>query len=173
MNTLIPTPVGPIFYLRLKRNLYSENSVIGWLFLSRIDKTGGKEDGKVFASLERAWKKNKRGESCIPPGIYPLEYKEYGRFYDIYSDRWQHKFVVKICKVKNRSEILLHTGNKPEHSRGCVLVGTEEYPKTNDAIPKSWKAYQEFYRQMAKHRPQYIIVEQPDGHGVTNWKPKK
>ena len=32
-------------------------------------------------------------------------------------------FLIEISGVKWRDSILLHGGNKPEHSRGCILLG--------------------------------------------------
>lgn len=171
MNALIPTPVDSQFYLRLIRYRYTENSIISKIFLSPIDKTGGKKDSKVFAGLELAWRGNKRSVSCIPPDIYRIGYKQSGRFYGIYNDRWGHDFVAKILAVKERSEILFHTGNNPSHSRGCVLIGTELPKKTEDTIPSSWNAYREFYKLLAKHRPQYVVIEQPAKYSLR--KPKK
>ncbi len=32
-------------------------------------------------------------------------------------------FLIEVAKVPKRSDILLHGGNKPEHSLGCILCG--------------------------------------------------
>ena len=32
-------------------------------------------------------------------------------------------FLIEVGNVPGRSDILLHTGNKPKHSAGCILLG--------------------------------------------------
>ncbi len=51
---------------------------------------------------------------CINPGTYEIEYqysKKYGRNMPFLQD------------VKGRSGIMIHTGNIPSETQGCLLVG--------------------------------------------------
>ena len=51
----------------------------------------------------------------IPPGTYPLK--------RTWSPKFQ-KFMTLIDEVPNREGIRIHTGTKPSHSTGCVLLST-------------------------------------------------
>lgn len=72
---------------------------------------------RELRTLELPWLDNKTGISCIPEGIYGVRYMErstsgkYNRVYHVYDDPFP------------RQGILIHTGNLPEHTRGCILVG--------------------------------------------------
>ena len=59
-----------------------------------------------YPSLENA-------DFLIPSGTYPLE------------RTWSPKFKKRLAEIQNEPErtgIRIHTGTKPEHSTGCVLV---------------------------------------------------
>ncbi|MCG8635430.1 MAG: DUF5675 family protein [Desulfobacterales bacterium] len=72
--------------------------------------------------LELPWRDNKPNISCIPPGTYPLAWRE--------SRRWK---AFHIQNVPGRSFILIHSGNFAgdvamgwkTHVHGCVLLGTK------------------------------------------------
>ena len=63
------------------------------------------------------------GETRIPSGRYYLKKRRYGRFYDAYNARWGHDYVLVLVDVPGFTDILIHTGNKDEHTDGCILVG--------------------------------------------------
>ena len=63
-----------------------------------------------MATLENA-------DFIIPPGTYPLK------------RTWSPKFkklLPEICEVPRRSGIRIHSGSKPEHSHGCILLSFED-----------------------------------------------
>lgn len=67
----------------------------------------------VFCSLELAWKDNARNISSIPEGRYQC------------VRHWSRKFPydhLMLMNVPNRSGILLHAGNGPESTSGCILI---------------------------------------------------
>lgn len=104
-----------------------------------------KADGVPFAlTVERKWANNKRGESCIPNGIYVARrcrYSEEYHFTD--SHRFGDTFVVE--KVPGRKNILFHKGNVNDDSHGCIIIG-EEFGLLNNkpAVLSSSKAFVEF-----------------------------
>ena len=55
------------------------------------------------------------GDYLIPDGEYALE--------QTWSPRFQ-KLMPEIKDVPDREGIRIHTGSKPEHSTGCVLLST-------------------------------------------------
>ena len=64
-------------------------------------------DGLQFASLENA-------DYIIPAGTYEVCMT--------YSPRFK-KDLPLLMNVPGRTGIRIHTGSKPEHSQGCILVG--------------------------------------------------
>lgn len=70
-------------------------------------------DGRPFAvSLERPWRNNRCGESCIPEGEYTCA--------RVNSTKFGLTWMVK--DVPGRGEILFHAGNTFKDSHGCILV---------------------------------------------------
>lgn len=68
---------------------------------------------ELCRTLENAWLQNQPNISCIPEGEYNVK-KFNGKKY---KDVWI------LENVPNRSYILIHAGNLPEHTQGCILVG--------------------------------------------------
>lgn len=90
--------------LILRRSEYKDDVTLGELL----------QDNKHLCyTLEEPWKDNKRGISCIPTGNYICRPHDGSKFKDV----WQ------ICNVKDRTAILIHTGNTTADIEGCVLVG--------------------------------------------------
>ena len=80
-----------------------------------------------LATLEPAWADNSIGESCIPEGIYTCERYSSAK----YPNTWE------VTDVSGgRTRILLHAGNYPINTSGCVLVGME-HSSTTYAINSS------------------------------------
>lgn len=65
-------------------------------------------------TLERPWLENKRNISCIPNGHYYCK------------KRFSLKFgwCFEVTNVKGRGGILFHAGNIAQHSKGCILLGS-------------------------------------------------
>jgi len=71
---------------------------------------------KIFNTLELPWRDNERNRSCIPPGEYQCVFMERSS-----SGRYRNCFHVK--GVPGRTGILIHAGNVPEQTKGCILIG--------------------------------------------------
>jgi len=117
----------------LKRIANGPNSTAGELLAP---------DGrKLCATLERAWLHNKRGESRIPSGTFPLRLKKIGdsRFDEHYRKQFgdRHQGMIEIDAVPGRDEILIHMANWAHQLEGCVAAGerTEPFGKADFAIP--------------------------------------
>lgn len=94
----------------LVRDSFSSNSTDGVLFV----------DSRPFCNtLEPAQgKKVKYGIGCcIAPGIYSIDLH--------YSPKFG-KYMLTLCGVRGRSGILIHSGNTPKDTVGCILVGKRE-----------------------------------------------
>lgn len=64
-------------------------------------------------TIELPWRNNSKNNSCIPPGAYVAEMTESPKFGLVY----------KLRNVPERSHILIHAGNYPDETNGCILVG--------------------------------------------------
>lgn len=94
--------------LLLIRDMFTDESTIGELFLN----------GERFCdTLELPYRDNLRSISCIPAGQYKVRMR-YPR--ESASRNYLH---LLVQDVPNRDYILIHRGNKPSHSKGCILVG--------------------------------------------------
>ena len=71
-------------------------------------------DGSEFNTLERPWINNQVNVSCIPAGRYNFKRDTHGRH------QW-----FRLLNVEGRTDIEFHTGTKPTHSNGCILVSLE------------------------------------------------
>ena len=94
--------------LLLIRDTFSENSVIGELFLN---------GERMCDTLENPWLDNKRNISCIPEGEYPVRLR---LARESASRDYLH---LLVQEVPNRDWVLVHRGNFPSQTKGCVLVG--------------------------------------------------
>ena len=70
-------------------------------------------NGKVYHTLELAWKNNNRKVSCIPKGIYKVRKRTSAKYGEHFH----------LLNVPNRDFILLHHGNYHTDILGCILVG--------------------------------------------------
>lgn len=93
--------------LMLVRDSFSSSSTDGVLFV----------DSRPFCNtLEPAvGKKVEYGKGCcVAPGIYSIDLH--------YSPKFR-KYMLTLCGVRSRSGILIHSGNTPDDTVGCILVG--------------------------------------------------
>jgi Family of unknown function (DUF5675) len=65
----------------------------------------------------------------IPAGRYPVEFR--------FSPRFQ-MVTPHVCNVSGREYILIHPGNKPEDTEGCLLVGESQ---SKDWVGSSREAF--------------------------------
>lgn len=111
----------------LIRDVFTDTCTMGNLFGS---------DGKwICRTLELPYLDNCREISCIPCGCYRIALMRHPRFGNC----------LHILGVRNRSGILIHVGNSPSDTRGCILVGlrsTHAYVfDSRKALEKVLKSY--------------------------------
>lgn len=94
-------------HLDLIRNVFTDKSTIGKLYINKefecITLEDTLRDTKVY------------GQTAIPEGVYLVIID--------YSPRFE-KDLPRILNVPSFEGIRIHTGNKPEDTHGCILVGT-------------------------------------------------
>ena len=94
--------------LLLIRDTFSENSVIGELFLN---------GERMRDTLENPWLDNQRNISCIPEGEYKVRLR-------LPRESATRDYIhLLVQDVPNRDWILFHRGNTAKDTRGCILVG--------------------------------------------------
>lgn len=71
-------------------------------------------------TLELPWRENAADISCIPVGSYKVTPYSSEKFPNVYQ----------INNVPGRDSILLHVGNSPTDTHGCVLLGKGVSPTT-------------------------------------------
>ena len=86
-------------------------------------------DAIVCATLENA-------EYIIPDGTYELQNTMSPKF---------KKILPLVCGVPKRSGIRIHTGTKPEHSAGCVLVSAFGKQQIIDFINQKTRQHEKVY----------------------------
>ena len=94
--------------LLLIRDDFSDKSTLGKLFLN----------GELFCqTLELPYLDNQRSISCIPEGEYKV------RLRTAKESATRDYLHLLVQDVKGRSYILVHIGNFPKDTKGCILVG--------------------------------------------------
>lgn len=111
----------------LVRNEASDECVRGYLYI----------DGAFFATLEPPWRDNARNVSCICTGTYDVSYLPV-------SASGKYRKVYHLQDVPNRGGILIHAGNLPKHTKGCILLGKKKSELTGQrAVVQSATAMEE------------------------------
>ena len=75
-------------------------------------------------ALEPPWRDNEVGASCVPCGLYGLAWRT--------SRRYGRHLLVE--GTAPRSLILLHAGNYPRDTRGCLLPGLRRADLDGDGV---------------------------------------
>lgn len=94
------------------------------------------------------------GETCIPPGSYRLALRKVGRVYATYSARhhWNQGGMLELEAVPGFEAVLIHAGNKPEDTAGCILVGETAHMSRGGEgesyIASSLNAYRKVYMRI-------------------------
>jgi hypothetical protein len=97
--------------LVITRIFEQQNATIGEVYLQ--DNYG--QLIASFVSLELPFLNNQKTISCIPKGIYNCTPRS--------SKKFSKHFLVQ--NVPGRSTILIHVGNYPKDTTGCILLGYE------------------------------------------------
>jgi hypothetical protein len=135
--------------LSVVRRWLSKKSSIGEFYVdgerecfTLEDKTRGPDEPKVF------------GETAIPVGTYPVTLERSPRFskmlgHDVYLPR--------LHNVPGFEGVLIHTGNKPEDTEGCILLGES---RAADGVLESRAAFARFIPKLeaALNRGESITI---------------
>ncbi|MBS7810105.1 DUF5675 family protein [Roseococcus pinisoli] len=136
--------------LLLTRQVIAGEATIGTL---EID---GEFQCHTLEDLERS--KKIHGKTAIPPGSYRLTLEESPRLSDRYAKQGRSRLIPRLHDVQNFSGILIHIGNKPEDTDGCILVGSWK-PGLKGYIASSGKAYDALHAKLSKATSLRITVK--------------
>lgn len=99
-------------------------------------------------TLELPWRHNVRQVSRIPEGEYSLKFRQSPLISRItkgeYTSGWE------VVKVTGRDYIMIHPGNWPSDTEGCILVGQAPIKIAGRwGVPSSRATFREFMRNAA------------------------
>lgn len=89
----------------VERKYFCKDYIIGDVYLNN-DKT------PICNSLEPSLSAPRH--PAIPLGIYPIEFRYSAKF---------NRYMPYLSGVRNRYGIMIHPGNKPSDTLGCILLG--------------------------------------------------
>ena len=69
---------------------------------------------RTYTTVERPWKGNESKISCIPPGTYTFTKSKSNKNPGLGD-------VLRLSNPRHRAGVLVHVGNKPTDSEGCIL----------------------------------------------------
>lgn len=112
-------------FLELRRRWLTEKSTIGELWLG---------DKRLCYILEDTYRGDSPaakipGETCIPCGTYEIR---------IHKSPTFGRDVPMLVDVPGFHHILIHWGNEPKHTKGCLLTGLE---RAEDSVRLSRAAF--------------------------------
>ena len=145
----------------IKREIFSDKSTIGKMFIDGSpvcytleDKTRPDSEKKIY------------GETAIPYGEYPITFRTEGSIYEDYKVRFKdignERGTLWIRNIPNYEYVLIHVGNFPKDTLGCILVGN---CVSLDNIHDSTIAYKKIYPVIANalERGEEVIIKIVDG----------
>lgn len=113
--------------------------------------------GRPFCvTLERPWRNNARGDSCIPKGIYHCLRCRNSPDYMCDSPTFGDTF--QVYNVEERRQILFHKGNIMDDTHGCIILG-EYYGSLGgkQAVKSSGAAFAEFM-EILKNTHEFMLT---------------
>jgi hypothetical protein len=119
--------------LLLKRDTFTEKSTTGMLTLDGDFECFTLEDRD--RNLEDGGEKI-QNETAIPRGIYPVVLD--------FSPRFQ-RILPHVLNVPQFTGVRIHSGNRPEDTEGCILVGQS---RSGDWVSHSQKAMEALFDKM-------------------------
>ena len=132
--------IDPKANLLLIRDTFTDKSTLGKLYLN----------GEFYGhTLELAWKDTQKRASCIPKGVYEVKKR--------HTEKSKYKYEhLHILDVPDRELILMHIGNYPKNSKGCILVGNT---RALNFVGESRKAFYKLMYDLGSFEEIELIIK--------------
>lgn len=138
--------------ITIKRIFKGDKYTIGKLYVNGIYECDTLEDTDRGLTqdmpLSNIQSKKLYGETAIPTGTYKIDINTVS---PKFKDRSWAKFcggkLPRLIDVPGYSGVLIHVGNKPADTLGCILVGDN---KIKGQVINSTSTFQELYSLMLK-----------------------
>lgn len=140
--------------LTLTRRIYTDKSTIGELYF----------DGAFECwTLEDPVRRTKvYGETAIPPGRYRVTIEPSVRY---------KRLMPRLKDVPGYSGVLIHWGNFPSDTLGCILVGRWDPHSASDFISNSRKAFDQLFAKLDARKNEEMWITIHGGHPHSSARP--
>ena len=129
--------------IKIQRFDFTPDSTIGLLTIDGVFQCFTLEDAMRDEKID--------GVTAIPLGTYAVIYRDQGTMVRGYKQRYgpDHK-MLWLQDIREFDFVYFHVGNKPEDTKGCILLGNTCIASAKDYIGSSRAAYEDFYPQVYK-----------------------
>lgn len=105
----------------------------------------------IAFTIEDTYRTEKvKHQTRIPAGVYELKLRTEGGFHDSYKKKFKfHKGMIWLQNVPGFEHILIHIGNGPGDTSGCLLVANALDITQPDFVSASTLAYERVYVPIA------------------------
>lgn len=147
--------------LRLERTYKGVSYTIGKLYVNDkyfCDTLEDKDRGlKSTMSKEEIEKIKVYSQTAIPTGTYKIDMNTVSpKFKDrVWAKPYSGK-LPRLIDVKGYSGVLIHVGNKPEDTLGCILVGEN---KVKGQVINSTAAFNKLMTELKKDKDIELTIE--------------
>lgn len=116
------------------------------------------DDGPSFYTMEPPWQNNAPRVSCIPPGSYTLAWVKSNLTAMITAHRIENAW--RLLDVPSRSDIVIHPGNEPDNTQGCILLGQEfSMGQGGPMLKNSIKAIMQLDEYLSRPETHLLTIE--------------
>lgn len=137
-------------YLQLPRDYFTDKSTEGQILINGTFECYTLEDKD--RKLETNPNDKVYGETAIPRGSYRLIIS--------YSKRFKRD-LIEILNVNGFTGVRIHSGNKPEDTEGCIIVGLINEKNDDNWVGSSKVAYDGLHQKVkdALERGELVTLE--------------
>lgn len=146
--------------LKLKRIAKRDGYTIGHLYVDGVKFCDTLEDTdrglsqSLPVSVNAA--KKKKGLTAIPTGKYRITLNIVsGRFKQVAFYKFCKGLLPRLLNVPAFDGVLIHVGNTPKDTEGCVLVGEN---KVKGQVVNSRETFLKLYDVLQKHKEDNIFI---------------
>jgi hypothetical protein len=124
--TLVQSIIFLLSYLSLQYNSFAQSEDFT-ITITRLTVNNNLIYGTISLNSEEIGTAFENNSLKIPSGIYKglMRYHSEHNFVQSELGKMSNigDFLIEISNVNERTDILFHPGNKPKHSKGCILLG--------------------------------------------------